>query len=263
MLDNFVAPYDATVVEKLRPRAWCCSARRTWTSSRWARRTRRASTAREEPVGPARCPAARRAAPRRPWRRASRRSPPAPTPAARSASPPRCRHHRHQADLRARLALRHDRVRVEPRPGGHLRARPRTRVPAARRWRASTRATRPASTRRCRTTRGELGRRCGPAHRLPEGVLRRRARGRDRRARAAALDEYRALGARSSRSACPSLPLSVPTYYVVAPAEARRTSSRFDGVRFGHRCEDPKDLRSPSTSARAARASAPRSSAGS
>ena len=40
----------------------------------------------------------------------------------------------------------------------------------------------------------------------------------------------------------PNLPLSVPTYYVVAPAECSSNLSRFDGVRFGHRCENPTDL---------------------
>ncbi len=40
----------------------------------------------------------------------------------------------------------------------------------------------------------------------------------------------------------PNLDLSVPTYYVVAPAECSSNLSRFDGVRFGHRVEDPADL---------------------
>ena len=40
----------------------------------------------------------------------------------------------------------------------------------------------------------------------------------------------------------PNLPLSVPTYYVVAPAECSSNLSRFDGVRFGYRCDNPRDL---------------------
>jgi aspartyl-tRNA(Asn)/glutamyl-tRNA(Gln) amidotransferase subunit A len=58
----------------------------------------------------------------------------------------------------------------------------------------------------------------------------------------AAIDQYRTLGAEIVEVSCPSLPLSVPTYYVVAPAECSSNLSRFDGVRFGHRCENPKDL---------------------
>ena len=40
----------------------------------------------------------------------------------------------------------------------------------------------------------------------------------------------------------PNIDLSVPTYYVVAPAECSSNLSRFDGVRFGHRAENPQDL---------------------
>ena len=40
----------------------------------------------------------------------------------------------------------------------------------------------------------------------------------------------------------PNIDMSVPTYYVVAPAECSSNLSRFDGVRFGHRASDPEDL---------------------
>ncbi|MET0291752.1 MAG: Asp-tRNA(Asn)/Glu-tRNA(Gln) amidotransferase subunit GatA [Steroidobacteraceae bacterium] len=58
----------------------------------------------------------------------------------------------------------------------------------------------------------------------------------------AVLDVLRAEGAEIREVSLPNLPLSVPTYYVVAPAEASSNLARFDGVRFGHRCENPKDL---------------------
>jgi aspartyl-tRNA(Asn)/glutamyl-tRNA(Gln) amidotransferase subunit A len=57
-----------------------------------------------------------------------------------------------------------------------------------------------------------------------------------------ALKIYRDLGAQTVEVSLPHLPLSVPTYYVVAPAECSSNLSRFDGVRFGHRCENPADL---------------------
>ncbi len=50
------------------------------------------------------------------------------------------------------------------------------------------------------------------------------------------------LGARVIEVDLPSLDLSVPAYYVIAPAEASSNLSRYDGVRFGHRCANPQDL---------------------
>jgi len=57
-----------------------------------------------------------------------------------------------------------------------------------------------------------------------------------------ALEEYERLGASVRRISLPNSPLSLPAYYVVAPAECSSNLARFDGVRYGHRCEDPKDL---------------------
>jgi len=57
-----------------------------------------------------------------------------------------------------------------------------------------------------------------------------------------ALAVYEKLGAKLIDVSLPNLPLSVPTYYVVAPAECSSNLSRFDGVRFGYSCENPKDL---------------------
>ena len=57
-----------------------------------------------------------------------------------------------------------------------------------------------------------------------------------------ALEEFRRLGAETVDIRLPHTDLSVPTYYVVAPAECSSNLSRFDGVRFGHRCQDPQDL---------------------
>ncbi len=53
----------------------------------------------------------------------------------------------------------------------------------------------------------------------------------------AALAVYESLGATLVPVSLPHLHLSVPTYYVVAPAECSSNMSRFDGIRFGHRAE--------------------------
>jgi aspartyl-tRNA(Asn)/glutamyl-tRNA(Gln) amidotransferase subunit A len=58
----------------------------------------------------------------------------------------------------------------------------------------------------------------------------------------AALDLLRSEGAVIRDVSLPNLPLSVPTYYVVAPAECSSNLARFDGVRYGHRCDNPRDL---------------------
>jgi aspartyl-tRNA(Asn)/glutamyl-tRNA(Gln) amidotransferase subunit A len=58
----------------------------------------------------------------------------------------------------------------------------------------------------------------------------------------AALAEYRKLGATTVEVSLPNSKLSVPAYYVIAPAEASSNLSRFDGVRYGHRAAEYADL---------------------
>ena len=53
---------------------------------------------------------------------------------------------------------------------------------------------------------------------------------------------YESLGAEFIDISLPNVSLSVPTYYVVAPAECSSNLSRFDGVKFGKRCDNPKDI---------------------
>ena len=50
------------------------------------------------------------------------------------------------------------------------------------------------------------------------------------------------LGVKTQAISLPHTHLAVPAYYVIAPAECSANLSRFDGVRYGHRCENPKDL---------------------
>lgn len=57
-----------------------------------------------------------------------------------------------------------------------------------------------------------------------------------------AIEELQKLGAVIVDISLPNTGLSIPTYYVVAMAECSSNLSRFDGVRFGHRCDNPTDL---------------------
>nr|Q31F53.1 RecName: Full=Glutamyl-tRNA(Gln) amidotransferase subunit A; Short=Glu-ADT subunit A [Hydrogenovibrio crunogenus XCL-2] len=58
----------------------------------------------------------------------------------------------------------------------------------------------------------------------------------------AAIAELEKLGAEIVEVSLPNKDLAVPAYYVLAPAEASSNLSRFDGVRYGYRCENPTDL---------------------
>ena len=57
-----------------------------------------------------------------------------------------------------------------------------------------------------------------------------------------AIREYEKLGATVKEVSLPHADLAIAAYYVIAPAEASANLSRFDGARYGYRCEDPKDL---------------------
>ncbi len=58
----------------------------------------------------------------------------------------------------------------------------------------------------------------------------------------AAVKEFEALGASVKEISLPNSKYAIPTYYIVAPCECSSNLSRMDGVRFGHRCDNPKDL---------------------
>lgn len=57
-----------------------------------------------------------------------------------------------------------------------------------------------------------------------------------------AINEYKKMGAEIVEVSMPHLKLAIPAYYVIAPAECSANLQRMDGVRFGHRCTDPEDL---------------------
>ena len=57
-----------------------------------------------------------------------------------------------------------------------------------------------------------------------------------------AINEYKKLGVEIKEVSLPNMKLAIPTYYVIASAECSANLSRYDGVRFGYRCDNPADL---------------------
>jgi aspartyl-tRNA(Asn)/glutamyl-tRNA(Gln) amidotransferase subunit A len=57
-----------------------------------------------------------------------------------------------------------------------------------------------------------------------------------------AVKEYEKLGATIHEVHLPNTALSIPAYYVIAPAECSSNLARYDGVRYGYRCDNPIDL---------------------
>ncbi|PJI48919.1 MAG: Asp-tRNA(Asn)/Glu-tRNA(Gln) amidotransferase GatCAB subunit A [Pseudomonas sp.] len=56
------------------------------------------------------------------------------------------------------------------------------------------------------------------------------------------VEQLKQLGAVVKEISLPNMQHAIPAYYVIAPAEASSNLSRFDGVRYGYRCEDPQNL---------------------
>ncbi len=56
------------------------------------------------------------------------------------------------------------------------------------------------------------------------------------------VDVYKSLGANIIEISLPNINLSLPIYYIIAPAECSANLSRYDGVRYGYRCKNPKDI---------------------
>jgi len=57
-----------------------------------------------------------------------------------------------------------------------------------------------------------------------------------------AIKEFESLGATLKEVSLPHAKFAIPAYYIIAPCECSSNLSRLDGVRYGYRCESPKDL---------------------
>ncbi len=153
------------------------------------------------------------------------------------------RHHRPQAHLRPGVALRHDRVRLQPRPGRADGAVGRGLRAAAER----DDRLRPQGLDQPRTRQGRLHARSGQALAglrvgLPKEFFAEGLNNEVAAAVEAAVTELKKLGATTVEISLANSKLAIPVYYVLAPAEASSNLSRFDGVRYGYRAPEYGNL---------------------
>ncbi len=244
MLDNFVAPYTATAVERMAAQGAVMLGKTNMDEFAMGSSNETSFYGPvRNPGTPSGCPAVPPAAPPPAWRRAwprrhrhrhRRLDPPAGGPERR---------HRPQAHLRAGVPLGHDRLRLQPGSGRPLGLSAADcalmlQAMAGHDDKDSTCLDEPVGDYLGALDQGLDGLRIGvPEEFFPDdldGAIADNAR--------EAMRELEKQGAKLVKVSLPSIKLSVPAYYVIAPAEASSNLSRFDGVRFGYRCEDPKDL---------------------
>ena len=149
-----------------------------------------------------------------------------------------------QADLWQRLALRPRRVRVEPRPNRHLHQDDRGGGAAARNHlRSRSPRQHQRRPRRCPSTRT----RCIRARRdiklgVPKEYFIEGIDPEVEQAVRAAIGEYKRQGAEIVEVSLPHTKYAVAVYYIIATAECSANLARFDGVRYGKRAENAKDI---------------------
>ena len=239
MLANFVSPYDATVIRKMEAEAGLVSLGKT-NMDEFAMGSSNETSffAGAQSVDNARVPAARpvlgrgvaaRMAPARRYRH-RRFDPPAGALCNLTGS----------ADLWRRLALRHDAFASSLDQAGRWRPVPRLR-PALNSMAGFDERDSTSLERRSKTTprSGQPLKVCASA--CPR-IFRRRLDADVMAAVRAAIAEYEKLGATTVEVSLPNSHLSVPAYYVIAPAEASSNLSRFDGVRYGYRAPEYDNL---------------------